>query len=107
MKNIKQKYDRVFTCYKETCHEHTNLSAMTATTLRDKELSRLEGEMVELVSVLGSILEAGQFPYGREVSELLYPVPNYTPSRVTLETAGRGMALSLRTGQMTFNLDEL
>lgn len=103
---IQEKYKKVEKEYRDTTHAHTNLSRMTTTSLRDRELLDLEGILLELVDALGYLLEQGSFPYGREVARMIYPVPNYKVNCVTLETAGRGIALSLRTGQMSFTLED-
>ena len=79
---------------------------MTATTERDELLRELEADMLKTLNLLGFYLEKGHFPYGREVAKLLFPVPNYKPSCQVLETAGRGIAMALRTGQLDLTLED-
>ena len=104
---VQEKYDRIMQHYTNASQYYTTLSRGVATTARDEEMRDIQGDLLEYVDALGYLLEKGSFPYGREVARMLFTVPDYTPPAHVLEVAARGVALALRTGQLSLTLEDV
>lgn len=103
---VTEKYDNALKIYTDTTHAHTNMLAMTKTRERDKVLRELEGQLLEIVDIMGYLLEEGDFPYGQDVARLIFTVPDYRVPAHMMKTAGLGLKIALKTGMVKIELSD-
>jgi hypothetical protein len=103
---LTEKHERAVALYHSYMHHYTTLQRGLETKESKKDMEIVEDNLHEVVDNIGHLLECGQFPYGREVSRILYPVPNYRPSLEVAQLAIQGLSIAQRTGQLTYSLTE-